>query len=141
MNNLEEQKEKLTEVLNMLVETNHYGAMETPELTTNRDKGWKYFGQHIILPKNDTEIVYKGDDKFTFVDFHNEDEPEQLYTKEQIVDFYDGSYAAYGVPVMFEYITKKPLDSYHFCKGYYETMCNLIMDLKQEIEEYESKNK
>ena len=141
MNNLEEQKEKLTEVLNMLVETNHYGTMETPELTTNRDKGWKYFGQHIILPKNDTEIVYKGDDKFTFVDFHNEDEPEQLYTKEQIVDFYDGSYAAYVVPVMFEYISKKPLYSYHFCKGFYEKMSNLMLDLKQEIEEYESKNK
>jgi len=135
MNNLEEQKEKLTEVLNMLVETEHYGAMETPELTTNRDEGYKYFGQHIILPKDDTEIIYKGNDKFTLVDFHNEEAPEELYTKEEIVDFYDGAFAAYTVPMM------KNGETYHFCKGYYKTMLSLMEMLKEQIDEYESQNK
>lgn len=137
MNNLEEQKEKLNEVLSML--KNVDGYYEEPILMIGKDHD--NFGNYIILVGDDTEIRYSGDDKFYCFNYHDEDAPIELMTKEEIIDYYAGQYSAYGVPMIHHHKNYEYGKSYHYCKGFYETMFNLMFDLKQQIDEYESENK
>ncbi len=88
MNNLEEQKEKLNEVLSML--KNVDGYYEEPILKIGKDHD--NFGNYIILVGDDTEIRYLGDDMFYSFDYHDLLAPIERMNKEEIIDYYTGQY-------------------------------------------------
>ena len=136
MNNLEEQKEKLNEVLSML--KNVDGFYEEPILMIGKDHD--NFGNYIILVGDDTEIRYLGDDTFYSFDYHDLLAPIERMNKEEIIDYYTGQYSAYGAPMLHFHLNYEGGQSYHLCLGYFRTMSRLMESLKEQIEEHEKNN-
>jgi hypothetical protein len=62
-------------------------------------------------------------------------------TKDEIIDYYAGQYSAYVAPMMHHHENHEYGKSYYYCKGFYITMSDLMLDLKSQIEEHESQNK
>ena len=106
--------------------------IETPAIIQGTEYDSDYEGD-IILVGDDTEIREKNG-KFYVFDYHHKDLKPILMNEQEILDFYEGQYEAYGVPSI------EGGDSYHFVRGYFEVMNRLMNWMEQELEMYQ-KNK
>jgi hypothetical protein len=105
---------------------NDYLKLKTPCIQIEEDTP-SYIGQKFVLVGDDTAIRPKGN--LFFIDnFHYEVNEDELYTTEEIIDYYLGKNSAYGV------IPTVGYESNQYIKGFLETLESLIDYTKYELE-------
>lgn len=101
----------------------------TPCIFTGIEEDGEYEGKLIILVGDDTCIREK-DGKFCVYDFHFSEKEPLFLTEKEILDYYEGLYEPYGVPSLNE-------RSYHYMRGYCQTMSSLCDMIKLDLKKYE----
>lgn len=89
-----------------------------------------YFGKLQILVGDDTCIREK-DGKFYVLDFHNEKAEIELLDEQEMLDFYEGKFQAYEMPM-------PKLQSYQYIKGFVQIGSQLLESLEYFLEHKET---
>ena len=112
-----------------------YLKLKTPCIRIEEDTP-SYIGQKFVLVGDDTAIRPKGN--LFFIDnFHYEVNEDELYTTQEIIDYYLGKNSAYGV------IPSVGNESNQYIKGFLETLESLISITNESlisIKKYELEN-
>ena len=123
--------EKLLNRLKDIVEVRIFREGEdliVPAIITTPDKDDEDYGKLEILIGDDT-VVRQDEDKFYIVNYHNLDAEKELFTADEICDYYTAREMPYN---HFPYDE----DSYSmaYLKGYYKTAKFLVEEMKEFID-------
>ena len=94
----------------------------------------EYAGQPQILVGDDT-LIREKDGRFYVFSYHYEDEEPFWMQENEVIDYVIGNFDAYGIPMEVNNET-----SYHYLKGYNQTLNYLVECQNEYIESYELDN-
>jgi len=109
-----------------------YPRITKYEETADDDDEFAGFPQLLI---GDDTIIRQKNDKFYLFDFHDVDKEPFWMNQTEMIDFIEGKFDAYGIPMEVNEIT-----SYHYLKGYNKTLNDLTEMHNDFIKSYESDN-